>query len=124
MLDMGFSDDLNRIISFLPTNRQTLLFSATMPPKIRQLANKILKNPEEINIAVSKPAEKVIQGAYLVYNNQKIELIKQLLTGKKLKSILIFSSTKTMVKELEKELLKIGFNTAAIHSDLEQDQTK
>jgi ATP-dependent RNA helicase RhlE len=122
MLDMGFSDDLNRIISFLPQERQTLMFSATMPPKIRTLAKKILRNPEEVNIAMSKPAEKVIQGAYLVYNTQKVELIKQLLTGKNLKSIIIFSSTKSKVKELEKELHHMGFNIAAIHSDLEQDQ--
>lgn len=122
MLDMGFSDDLNRIIGYLPQNRQTLLFSATMPPKIRTLASKILKNPEEINIAVSKPAEKVIQAAYLVYNTQKVALIKQLLAGKDLKSIIIFSSTKSKVKELEKELMKLGMNVAAIHSDLTQDQ--
>ncbi len=122
MLDMGFSDDINKIISFLPEDRQTLLFSATMPPKIRTLANRILKNPEEINIAVSKPAEKVIQAAYLVYNTQKVELIKQLLTGKQLKSIIIFSSTKSMVKQLEKELTQLGFNAAAIHSDLTQEQ--
>lgn len=122
MLDMGFSDDLNRIISFLPSDRQTLLFSATMPLKIRSLAAKILKNPEEISIAVSKPADKVIQAAYLVYNTQKVQLIKQLLAGKKLKSIIIFSSTKSNVKELERELLKIGMNTASIHSDLTQDQ--
>lgn len=122
MLDMGFSDDLNRIISFLPSERQTLLFSATMPPKIRTLASRILKNPEEINIAVSKPAEGVMQGAYLVYNTQKVELIKLLLAGKNLKSILIFSSTKSKVKELEKELQKIGLNTSAIHSDLSQEQ--
>lgn len=122
MLDMGFSDDLNRIISFLPTERQTLLFSATMPPKIRALANRILNDPAEINIAMSKPAEGVIQGAYLVYNTQKVELIKQLLAGKNLKSILIFSSTKSKVKELEKELQKIGLDTSAIHSDLSQEQ--
>lgn len=122
MLDMGFSDDITRIISFLPAQRQTLLFSATMPPKIRTLASRILKNPEEINIAVSKPAEGVIQGAYLVHNTQKVELIKILLAGKKLKSILIFSSTKSKVKELEKELQKIGLNCASIHSDLTQDQ--
>lgn len=122
MLDMGFSDDLNRIISFLPTDRQTLMFSATMPPKIRTLAKKILRNPEEVNIAMSKPAEKVIQGAYLVYNSQKVGLIKQLLTGKNLKTVIIFSSTKSKVKELEKELHQLGFNIAAIHSDLEQDQ--
>jgi ATP-dependent RNA helicase RhlE len=93
-----------------------------MPPKIRTLATRILREPEEINIAMSKPAEKVIQGAYLVYNTQKVELIKQLLNGKQLKSILIFSSTKSKVKELEKELQKLGFNISAIHSDLEQDQ--
>jgi superfamily II DNA/RNA helicase len=122
MLDMGFSEDLNRIISFLPSNRQTLLFSATMPPKIRTLADKILKSPEKINIAVSKPAERVMQGAYVVHNTQKVELIRQLLTGKKLKSIIIFSSTKSKVKELEKELRKLGMNVAAIHSDLTQDQ--
>jgi len=122
MLDMGFSDDLNRIISFLPAERQTLLFSATMPPKIRTLANKILKRPEQINIAVSKPAERVIQGVYLVHNTQKIALLKSLLQGKTLKSIIIFSSTKSKVKELEKELLKLRFNAAAIHSDLAQDQ--
>jgi superfamily II DNA/RNA helicase len=122
MLDMGFSDDLNRIISFLPSNRQTLLFSATMPPKIRTLADKILKSPEKINIAVSKPAERVMQGAYVVHNTQKVELIRQLLTGKKLKSIIIFSSTKSKVKELEKELKKLGMNVSAIHSDLTQDQ--
>ena len=122
MLDMGFSDDINRIVSYLPVERQTLMFSATMPPKIRTLAKKILKNPEEINIAVSRPAEKVIQGVYMVHNTQKIALIKSLLTGKNLKSILIFSSTKSKVKELERELLKLRFNVAAIHSDLTQDQ--
>ncbi|HLA53971.1 MAG TPA: DEAD/DEAH box helicase, partial [Flavitalea sp.] len=122
MLDMGFSDDLNRIISFLPTDRQTLLFSATMPPKIRTLASRILKHPEEINIAMSKPADKVVQGAYLVYNTQKVQLIKSLLQGKNLKTVIIFSSTKSKVKELEQELVKLRFNTAAIHSDLLQEQ--
>ena len=122
MLDMGFSEDLHRIISFLPKERQTLLFSATMPPKIRTLASRILKDPEQINIAVSKPAEKVLQAAYLVPNHEKVALIRKLLTGKKLKSIIIFSSTKKNVKELERELLKIGMNTASIHSDLTQDQ--
>jgi ATP-dependent RNA helicase RhlE len=122
MLDMGFSDDLNRIISFLPKERQTLLFSATMPPKIRTLATKILKHPAEINISVSKPAEGVLQAAYLVHNDKKIELIKYLLTGKSLKSIIIFSSTKSRVKELERELKKLKMNSAAIHSDLTQDQ--
>jgi ATP-dependent RNA helicase RhlE len=122
MLDMGFSEDISRIISFLPKQRQTLLFSATMPPKIRSLATKIMKQPEHINIAVSKPADKVIQAAYFVQNNEKVPLIRQLLIGKKMKSIIIFSSTKSNVKELERELKKIGLNAAAIHSDLTQDQ--
>ncbi|MDP9230111.1 MAG: DEAD/DEAH box helicase, partial [Bacteroidota bacterium] len=122
MLDMGFSDDLNKIISFLPKKRQTLMFSATMPPKIRTLANKTLTEPEQINIAVSKPAEGVMQAAYLVYNTQKMELLKELLTGKKISTILIFSSSKEKVKQLERELKKMKFNVAAIHSDLEQDQ--
>ena len=122
MLDMGFSDDLNRIISFLPKERQTLMFSATMPPKIRTLASKILHQPVEINIAVSKPAEGVLQAAYMVQNDKKVDLIKYLLAGKKLKTIIIFSSTKHKVKELEKELKKLKMNTSAIHSDLTQDQ--
>ena len=122
MLDMGFSDDLNRIISFLPIERQSLLFSATMPPKIRTMAKKILIDPEQINIAVSKPAEGVLQGAYLVHDAQKIELIIDLLKGKEISSVLIFSSTKEKVKDLEKELRKLKFNAAAIHSDLDQQQ--
>lgn len=122
MLDMGFSDDLNRIISFLPKERQTLLFSATMPPKIRSLATKILKQPVEINISVSKPAEGVIQGAYMVPNEQKVMLIKNLLKGKKIKSVIIFASTKSKVKDLERELKKIGLNAASIHSDLTQEE--
>ena len=124
MLDMGFVPDIMKIISFLPKTRQTLLFSATMPSDIRSLAKKILRNPKEINLAVSKPAENVLQAAYLVYDNQKNALIKSLLKGKDLPSILIFSATKSGVKELERELLRQKFNVKAIHSDLEQDQRK
>ena len=123
MLDMGFSDDLNKIISFLPKKRQSLLFSATMPPKIRDLAKKILHEPEQINIAVSKPAAGVLQQAYVVFDAQKIELLKNILQDKKnLSSILIFSSTKDKVKQLERELKRLRFNISAIHSDLEQDE--
>jgi ATP-dependent RNA helicase RhlE len=122
MLDMGFSDDLNKIISFLPKERQTLMFSATMPPAIRTLAKKILNNPAEINISLSKPAAGVLQGAYVVYNTQKMQLLKSLLKDKKIASILVFSSTKDKVKDLERELKRLQFNVAAIHSDLEQDQ--
>jgi superfamily II DNA/RNA helicase len=124
MLDMGFVPDIMKIISFLPKTRQTLLFSATMPNDIRSLAKKILNNPKEINLAVSKPAENVLQAAYLVYDGQKNELVKSLLKGKDLPSILIFSATKSGVKELERELLRQKFNVKAIHSDLEQDQRK
>jgi superfamily II DNA/RNA helicase len=119
---MGFSLDINKIIGFLPKKRQTLMFSATMPPRIRTLAKNILINPEQINISLSKPAEGVLQGAYVVHNSQKIGLLKGLLKGKDLASILVFSSTKENVKQLEKELLKLKFNVAAIHSDLEQDR--
>ena len=122
MLDMGFSDDLNKIISFLPKQRQSLLFSATMPPKIRELAKKILHNPEQINISLSKPAEGVTQAAYVVYDTQKTALLKSLLKDKKIDSILIFSSTKDKVKEIEKDFKRAGFPISAIHSDLEQDE--
>jgi len=124
MLDMGFSDDLNKIISFLPKQRQTLMFSATMPPKIRDLAKKTLKeNPAQINIAVSKPAAGVLQGAYVVYDAQKAQLLKGVLKEKNsLASIIIFASTKDKVKLLERELKRMHFNVSAIHSDLEQDE--
>lgn len=122
MLDMGFSDDLNKIVSYLPKKRQTLLFSATMPPKIRDLAKKILHEPAQINIAVSKPAAGVLQAAYVVHDSQKAPLLKELLQGKTLSSILIFSSTKEKVKQLERELKRMSFNVNAIHSDLEQEE--
>ena len=122
MLDMGFSNDLNKIISYLPKKRQTLMFSATMPQKIRVLASKTLIEPEHINIAASKPANGVMQGAYLVYSPQKMELLKELLLGKNISSILVFSSSKDKVKLLERELKRSNFNVSAIHSDLQQDQ--
>jgi ATP-dependent RNA helicase RhlE len=122
MLDMGFSNDITKIISFLPVKRQTLMFSATMPPRIRALANKTLTEPEHINIAVSKPANGVIQAAYLVYNPQKMELLQELLVGKNISTILVFSSSKERVKQLERELRKLKFNVSAIHSDLAQDE--
>jgi superfamily II DNA/RNA helicase len=120
MLDMGFHDDIMKIISFVSKERQTLLFSATMPDKIRILARKVLKDPVEINIAISKPAEKVLQVAYVVYDKQKIPLVTHLLKVKRLKSILIFCSTKSNTKELAKELKKAKLSVAEIHSDLDQ----
>jgi superfamily II DNA/RNA helicase len=122
MLDMGFHDDIMRIISNVPEKRQTLLFSATMPPKIRTLAQKILKNPVEINIALSKPPEKINQQAFVIYEPQKIPLVKLLLKDSPFKSILIFCSKKQNVKQLTRDLKKAGFNAEEIHSDLEQAQ--
>ena len=120
MLDMGFYDDIMKIISQLPKKRQTLLFSATMPPKIRKLAKDILNDPEEISIAISKPAEKVVQAAFMAYDSQKVELVKYLLRDNDVPSLIIFASTKLKVKELTKELQQEGLNAKPISSDLEQ----
>ncbi len=120
MLDMGFVDDIMKITTYLPKVRQTLMFSATMAPKIRTLATKLLNNPEQITISLAKPAEGVVQGAYLVFDTQKNNLIKSLLAGKDLSSVIIFVSTKIKVKELERDLQKAGLKAKAIHSDLEQ----
>ena len=122
MLDMGFYDDIMRIISFLPVERQTLLFSATMPPKMREMGLKILKNPEQINISISKPPEKIIQKAYIVYEPQKIPLIKYLLKDVNYNKIVVFCSRKESVKNLSKELNRAKINNEEIHSDLEQDE--
>lgn len=120
MLDMGFNDDIMKIISFLPANRQTLLFSATMPVKIRELAKKILNKPEEVSISLSKPPEKIIQEAFIVYDHQKPALIKYLLQLKNYNSVLIFCSKKHTVKNLTNELKKSRLSIGEIHSDLEQ----
>jgi len=123
MLDMGFNDDIMKIISYLPLKRQSLLFSATMPPEIRHLAKKILNNPFEINIGLSKPAAGVLQAAYLVYDAQKIKLVKSLINNKdSLKSILIFSSTRKKVFDISIALRNKEYEVAAISSDLEQDK--
>lgn len=121
MLDMGFYDDIVKIINKLPKKRQTLMFSATMPPKIRELAKKILNDPVEVNISIAKPAEGVLQGAYLVHEKDKPDLIMDLLRDRhELKSILVFASTKKSVKSLHKKLKGEEFSCDTIHSDLEQ----
>lgn len=122
MLDMGFYDDIVRIINQLPKDRQTLLFSATMPPRIRTLADKILRNPETVNIAISKPAEGILQQAYVVYEPQKIDLLKHIIKNDGHTSTLIFASTKENVKKLDTTLHRIGIKAKAIHSDLEQPE--
>ena len=122
MLDMGFYDDIIRIISYLPKNRQTLMFSATMPPKIRTLANTILQDPEQLSISISKPAEGILQQAYLAYDTQKLALIKSIMAAGQVGSTIIFASTKENVKKLYSELRKSGLSLKAFHSDLEQTE--
>ncbi|MBL7932610.1 MAG: DEAD/DEAH box helicase [Bacteroidia bacterium] len=123
MLDMGFFDDINTIINYLPKERQTVMFSATMPPKIRMLANKITKpDAEQINIAISKPAEAIVQQAYVVHDSQKEPLLKTILKNEDYQSVIIFCSTKESVKQLEKSLRKSEPSLKAFHSDLEQGE--
>ncbi|MDD4602346.1 MAG: DEAD/DEAH box helicase [Bacteroidales bacterium] len=120
MLDMGFYDDILKIISFIPAKRQNLLFGATMPKEMRELARKILKDPVEINIEVSKPAENILQMAYVVYESQKIPLVQYLLKDQNMRSILIFCSTKSKTKQVSAALKKLNLDAAEIHSDLDQ----
>lgn len=122
MLDMGFHDDIMKIISFLPKQRQNLLFSATMPMKMREMARKILHQPLEINIAISKPPEKIVQEAFVVYEPQKIPLVKEILRKKDFQSVIVFCSKKINVKQLSNELKRSRFSIEEIHSDLEQDK--
>jgi len=120
MLDMGFYDDIMKIISFLPANRQNLLFSATMPERIQTLAKKIMQEPEKVNIALSKPPDKITQQAYIVYESQKLPLVQYLLQNTNHKMVLIFCSRKQSVKQLARELQRAKFRIAEMHSDLEQ----
>jgi len=120
MLDMGFYDDIMKIIQYMPKKRQNLLFSATMPPKIRELASRTLHEPVQINIAISKPAEGIVQGAYLVYDKDKLNLLLDILKNQDVPSIIVFASTKIAVKNLEKQLIRKGINARAMSSDLEQ----
>jgi superfamily II DNA/RNA helicase len=122
MLDMGFYDDIIKIISYLPKQRQTILFSATMPPKIRTLAAKILYKPEEISIAISKPAAGILQQAYLTYDTQKIPLLGDIFKANTYQSVIIFAGTKERVKSLQFELKRIGLKAKSFHSDLEQKE--
>lgn len=123
MLDIGFYDDIIKIIKFLPKKRQTLMFSATMPPKIRQLASKILNNPKEISIEISKPAEGVLQAAYLIYDTQKTALISSLIINKPdITSVLIFSSTKLKVNDIVRDLKKTEKAIHGISSAFDQNK--
>lgn len=120
MLDMGFSDDIMRIVAQLPKKRQTLMFSATMPKKIQQLAATILTDPAEVKIAVSKPAEKIDQSAFICHEGQKEALLKHLFTQGHNKRVIVFSSSKQKVKELTQAMRKAHWKAAEMHSDLDQ----
>ncbi|MEQ8324860.1 MAG: DEAD/DEAH box helicase [Vicingaceae bacterium] len=123
MLDMGFIEDIQRIITYLPEEHQTLMFSATMPPSIRGLAQKIMKNPQELSLAMSKPAEGVDQKAYMAFDEQKVNLLKSLLLERKhFDSIIIFTSTKSNVSEIVRSLAKVGFKARGISSNLTQTE--
>ena len=120
MLDMGFSEDINTIASKLPKTCQTIMFSATMPEKIEELAKTLLKDPVEIKLAVSKPAEKIKQEAYVCYETQKMTIIKEIFKAGDMKRVNVISGSKMKVKQLAAALQQIGINCGAMHSDLEQ----
>jgi|SaaInl5LU_22_DNA_1037371.scaffolds.fasta_scaffold11905_5 ATP-dependent RNA helicase RhlE len=121
MLDIGFHDDILKIIKHLPQERQSLMFSATMAPKIRELAKHILNEPDEISVAISKPAEGVTQKVYLAYEEQKVALVREVLGDKDdFKSIIVFCSTKKKVEKLARTLQKKGLACQGISSDYEQ----
>ncbi|WP_455972269.1 DEAD/DEAH box helicase [Bacteroides congonensis] len=122
MLDMGFYEDIMQIVKYLPKERQTIMFSATMPAKIQQLANTILNNPAEIKLAVSKPADKIIQAAYVCYENQKLGIIRSLFVDEVPERVIVFASSKIKVKEVTKALKSMKLNVGEMHSDLEQAQ--
>ena len=120
MLDMGFSEDIKMIASKLPATCQTIMFSATMPEKIEELAKSLLKNPVEVKIAVSKPAEKIKQSAYVCYETQKIGIVKDLFRKGDLNRVIIFSGKKQKVKAINRTLQQMKINSGEMHSDLEQ----
>ena len=122
MLDMGFYDDIMQIVKYLPKGRQTIMFSATMPAKIQQLASNILNNPVEVKLAVSTPAEKIVQAAYVCYENQKLGIIRNLFAEETPERVIIFASSKLKVKEVTKALKQMKLNVGEMHSDLEQAQ--
>jgi superfamily II DNA/RNA helicase len=122
MLDMGFYDDIMQIAKQLPENHQTIMFSATMPDKIQKLASSILRDPVEVRIAVNKPAEKIVQTAYVCYETQKLGIIKSLFRDTKPERVIIFSSKKTKVKEIAAAFKRMKLNVGEMHSDLDQAQ--
>jgi superfamily II DNA/RNA helicase len=120
MLDMGFSEDIEKIAKYLPKNCQTIMFSATMPDKIEGLAKTLLKDPVEVKLAVSKPAEKIKQSAYICYETQKMEIIKDIFKTDDLKRVLVFCGSKIKVKQVAGALQRKHVNCGEMHSDLDQ----
>ena len=120
MLDMGFSDDILQIAKLLPPSHQTIMFSATMPAKIQQLARTLLNNATEVKIAVSKPAEKIQQSAFVCYEAQKLGIVRSLFKAGELQRVIIFSGKKDKVKDITRELKHMHINCAPMHSDLSQ----
>lgn len=122
MLDMGFYDDIMQIVKLLPKERQTLLFSATMPPKIKMLAQNILRDPAEVKLSVSKPAEKIDQSAYVLYETQKLPVLRHVFKNFKSSKSIVFASSKLKCKELSKTLRGLNLSVGEMHSDLDQSQ--
>ena len=120
MLDMGFYDDIMQIVKQLPAKRQNMLFSATMPQEIQNMARTILHNPVEVKLAVSKPADKILQAAYVCYEAQKLPIIQSLFSNSAPKRVIAFASSKLKVKEITKSLRRLGLNVGEMHSDLSQ----
>ena len=122
MLDMGFYDDIMGIAKLLPAERQTLLFSATMPPKIRKLAENILTDPVEVKIAPSRPVEKIKQSAIFCNDNDKQRILTEILKSRKGERVIVFAASKHGVRDLARDLRRLGIKAAEIHSDLDQEQ--
>lgn len=122
MLDMGFYDDIMQIFNKLPKSCQIILFSATMPAKIQNLAHTIMKDPQEVTIALSRPPESIMQTAYICFEQQKMPILKDLFEHGNPHRVIIFSSSKIKVKELAKDLRRMSFNVGEMHSDLDQSQ--
>ncbi|WP_276909609.1 DEAD/DEAH box helicase [Hallella colorans] len=122
MLDMGFSEDIMKIASQLPKSCHTIMFSATMPDEIEKMAQKLLKDPVLVKLAVSKPAEKIKQSAYICYTTQKIQIIKSIFKAGDLKRVIIFSGSKQKVKQINQALSQLHINSGEMHSDLDQSQ--
>ena len=122
MLDMGFSEDILKIASHIPPTCQTIMFSATMPSKIEQLAKTLLKDPVEVKLAVSRPADNILQQAYVCHENQKLGIIRHLFKNNELSRVIIFSGSKQKVKEINRSLRQMHINSGEMHSDLDQSQ--